>query len=276
MKVDKSKFICELDGYNYYLGEVLAKDVNWFEANIIIDELGDGWELPSRALAILAHNKFNEDMRSRVGFYWLGEHHSSSHCHGQRALSGTQDLFSNEYPTGSYVLPVYKEKSVDSKPKIKLLKVLGYSNLVLDIGGKKVLYEIGGDSAVGKGWSLVKHLDYLDVWHYGVVHEDFVEWLSEQQASGNTTKAFKKVSHIREKNEDGEVLARGGATVVFAETDAGFAAHIALCHPDDNYNKKVGVEVALSKDCYFKLPEVSDKFIKGTTPSYWKKVVKAV
>ncbi|HFO5467917.1 hypothetical protein [Escherichia coli] len=130
--------------------------------------------------------------------------------------------------------------------------------------------------AIGKGWDISKYLGMLDAWHYEVVHEDFVEWLSQQQDSKNNSKGFKKVFHIREKDEDGEVLARGGATVVFVETDVGFAAHIALCHPEDNYNKKVGVEVALSKNCYFKIPEVSDKFIRDTSLSYWKRVVKSV
>lgn len=274
MKVDKSKFICELDGYNYYLGDVVAKNVDWYEASILVSKLGDGWELPNRVVAMAIKAKFPEDKKPAFGWYWLEDEQSSMEEWYQGSTGGNQLNYYKTYTIGSYVRPVYKEK-VGDKPKIKLLRIAGYSDLVLDINGEKVLYALGNDSAIGRGGRLIKQLDtlVLDVWYYEVVHEDFVEWLSLQQESKNTTKDFKKVFHIREKSEDGEVLARGGATVVFAETDSGFAAHVALCHPDDNYNKKVGVEVALSKNCYFKLPEVSDKFVRDTAPDYWKRVV---
>lgn len=276
MKVDESNFICELDGYRYYLGDVIAEGVDWFTAKELVEDLGDAWELPNKGVAALAQYNCKEAMRAYLGWYWLADHHSSSSCFGQDASTGLQGLYSNEYPHKSFVRPVYKEKVKDNNTKIKLLRIRGYSDLVLDICGKKVLYELGNDPAISKGWDLSNHLYMLDVWGYEVVHEDLFEWLSQQQGGKNNSGGFKKVFHIREKNEDGEVLARGGATIVFVEDDVGFAAHIALCHPDDNYNKKVGVEVALGKNCYLKLPEVSDEFIRDTSTSYWKQVVKSV
>lgn len=277
MKVDKSKFICELDGYKYYLGDIIASEVSWHKAKLLVNNLGDGWELPNRHVSLIACSKFSKEMPTVGGWCWLSEEISHNLAWIQYFSENEQTHCNKEYgDIDSYVIPVYKEKSKEEYPKIKLLRIMGFSDLVLDIDGKKVLYKLGNHPIIDEGWSLSTVLDISNRWEYEVVHEDFVEWLSQQQESKNTTSDFKKVFHIREKNKDGEVLARGGATVVFVENNAGFAAHIALCHPEDNYNKKVGVEVALSKDCYFKTTEVSDKFIGGTTPSYWRKVVKAV
>lgn len=139
-----------------------------------------------------------------------------------------------------------------------------------------MLYELGDYHAIRKEWELSRHLDKLDEWVYEVVHDDFDEWLSQQRESENISSNFKRVFHIREKDKEGNILARGGATVVFVEGSDGFDGYIALCHPDDNYNKKVGVDVALSKNPYFKTPEVVGVVVNNTTPSYWKRLVKSL
>lgn len=104
------KFICQLDGYNYYLGDVIAKNINWYEASILVSKLGEGWELPSRAVANLAQNKFPEKSESEVGWYWLEEEHSTTTAWYQYSPVGYQSFNTKVYSGGSYVRPVLKVK----------------------------------------------------------------------------------------------------------------------------------------------------------------------
>lgn len=106
------KFICQLDGYNYYLGDVVAENVNWYDAQELVKGLGDGWELPSREVATLSHNKFPEDMSSVDGWYWLGEEFSTECALDQYSLYGTQNFGDKTHTSNRYVRPVYKEKVV--------------------------------------------------------------------------------------------------------------------------------------------------------------------
>ena len=104
------KFICQLDGYNYYLGDVVAENVNWYDAQELVKRLGDGWELPSRVVATLAHNKFPEEMSSVDGWYWLGEEFSTSCAFDQYSMYGCQDYDYKTHTTRRYARPIYKEK----------------------------------------------------------------------------------------------------------------------------------------------------------------------
>lgn len=277
MKVDKSKFICELDGYKYYLGDVIAKEVDWFTAKKLVEALGDGWGLPSRAVAMIAHEKFVEEMKSVGGWYWLKDEYSPSLAWNQHSIVGCQgNCYGKSGSSRSYVRPVYKEKVKTRKPKIKLLKVAGFSDLVLDIDGKKVLYERGEHSVLKPDWPLSESLFSLDAWYYEVVSDDFLQWHKISKVKSEST-LHKKIYHIREKDEDGNILARGGVTVVLVE---GYKDHwyvyASMCHPDDNYNKKVGVEVALSKKPLFwglkDLPKIDVK----ESPKQWKILIKSL
>lgn len=275
MKVDKSKFICELDSYKYYLGDVIASGVDWFTAKEMVDRLGEGWELPSREVAIVAHNKFREEMSYVYGWYWLRDEYSSSHAWVQGSATGFQSRDCKPNTPSNCVRPVYKEKVKTGSPKIKLLKVMGFSDLVLDIDGKKVLYELGENSVLNPDLGISKGLSCLDEWYYTVISEDFLQWLYDSK-NKREPELHKKIYHIREKDEDGNILPRGGVTIVFVENNGWFDGYIALCHPDDNYNKKVGVEVALSKKPCFKTPEVVGVIVNNTTPSYWKRLAKSL
>lgn len=137
MKVDKSKFICELDGYKYYLGDVIASGVDWFTAKELVEGLGDGWELPNREVAINAHTKLQKEMKSEGGWYWLEEDYSPSRAWLHNSVYGSQITHYKESTNARYVRPVYKEKVKTNSPKIKLLRIVGFSDLVLDIDGKK-------------------------------------------------------------------------------------------------------------------------------------------
>lgn len=53
------------------------------------------------------------------------------------------------------------------------------------------------------------------------------------------------IIHFRVPDKDGTPYARGGATAIY---DGHYnAIVVALCSPDDNYNKKVGINIAKSK-----------------------------
>lgn len=106
------KFICQLDGYNYYLGDVVAENVSWYDAQELVKGLGDGWELPSRAVATFAHNKFPEDMSSVDGWYWLREEFSTMCAWYQYSYDGYQGSYYKTDTYNRYVRPVYKEKVV--------------------------------------------------------------------------------------------------------------------------------------------------------------------
>lgn len=103
------KFICQLDGYNYYLGDIIAKGVSWYEALSLVGKLGDGWELPNRHIALIAHHKLREDLNSIEGCYWLSDQHQEPSAWVQYS-DGDQNYIDKMIPDNRYVRPVLKIK----------------------------------------------------------------------------------------------------------------------------------------------------------------------
>lgn len=103
------KLICQLDGYNYYLGGVIAKNLSWHSALSLVSELGNGWELPNRPVALLAHHKLREDLNSIEGCYWLSDPKNEFSAWVQFS-DGDQHYIDKTIATNRYVRPVLKIK----------------------------------------------------------------------------------------------------------------------------------------------------------------------
>ena len=58
-----------------------------------------------------------------------------------------------------------------------------------------------------------------------------------------------RIQHVRNENENGEVLPKGGSTLAFISyprTDWVLVG-IAECSDQDNYNKRLGAQIALGR-----------------------------
>jgi len=56
-----------------------------------------------------------------------------------------------------------------------------------------------------------------------------------------------KFIHIRECDEDGNILNNGGCTIAYSATKKEIFLNLALCHPRDQFCRKTGREVAAEK-----------------------------
>ena len=57
-KKQKMPLICELNGIKFYLGPEATNEMNWKDAVKWCAELGDGFELPSREIALILSINF--------------------------------------------------------------------------------------------------------------------------------------------------------------------------------------------------------------------------
>ena len=72
------KYICTLDGYDYFLGEYLKEGVSWHEALKYAESLGSGWEVPSKEVLKQMYLKMEVLGIKGVEWLWSGEGYSAT------------------------------------------------------------------------------------------------------------------------------------------------------------------------------------------------------
>ena len=56
-----------------------------------------------------------------------------------------------------------------------------------------------------------------------------------------------KILHIRECDEEGNLLNKGGCTIAYTCTKQDILLNASFCHPKDQFCKKIGREVAIQR-----------------------------
>lgn len=123
-------YIGEIGGYKYWLGDIIFKGLDWYQAKDVCRALGDGWELPSKEVMKMVWENSNtqEILKSEEGWYWSSSEYSASHAWLQPSASGNQHVSGKTYTTDGLIRPVYKEK-VEDKPTLPDHKVF-YTRLM--------------------------------------------------------------------------------------------------------------------------------------------------
>lgn len=106
-------FICQLDGYNYYLGNEVGEEMTWEGAKEYCNNLGEGWELPPKEImSIIDGRPRIREMIDRERC-WSSTEYDPSYAFIQIfPLSGIQGHQYYNFKTNRYsVLPVYKVKA---------------------------------------------------------------------------------------------------------------------------------------------------------------------
>lgn len=104
----EKQFICQLDGYNYYLGEEADIPMTWDDAIHWVED--NGMELPNRAVATILFDHFSNYFRP--GWYWTNQESKTDptdYAWVQGFISGTQGYSTKT--TVRYFHGVYKEKA---------------------------------------------------------------------------------------------------------------------------------------------------------------------
>ena len=104
------KYICTLDGYDYFLGEYFKEGMSWYEAHRYAESLGSGWEVPARK--VLKQMQVKKDHLGIKDWerLWSGEEHSNTRAWLQNFASGLQIGGAKTYTLAASVRPVLKIK----------------------------------------------------------------------------------------------------------------------------------------------------------------------